>query len=188
MEYATTTRPKTGQFKCVGPNTYRVRVSIGRCPKTGKRLTASQTLYGTEEEARAELIEALERVRKGDQQPFGTRIEGSRVPVDLIAKLKMGATGAVSEMMVCIDLLRRGFDVYQSVAACGSCDLIALKYGSARACRIEVKTAQRRKRGTLCYGQRKYQDRNHDVLALVVLKEGKITYTPSIEQWVNDVV
>lgn len=49
-----------------------------------------------------------------------------------------GVTGAASEMVACIDLLRRGYEVFRAVAPACECDLIALS--AARCWRVEVRT------------------------------------------------
>lgn len=49
------------------------------------------------------------------------------------------AMGAASELLVCADLLRRGWEVYRSVSPTASCDLFIFSNGVQK--RVEVKTA-----------------------------------------------
>lgn len=55
--------------------------------------------------------------------------------------LSPGTAGAVGEMVVCVDLLRQGFEVFRAVSPSCSCDLIALR--DKHSWRVEVKQAQR---------------------------------------------
>lgn len=48
--------------------------------------------------------------------------------------------GTLREMLVAIDLMRRGFDVFKAMSPNSPCDLVALR-GDSPALRIEVKTA-----------------------------------------------
>lgn len=52
--------------------------------------------------------------------------------------LPTGTTGAISELVICCDLLRRGYEVFRSVSPSCSCDLAVLKDG--KLLRIEVKS------------------------------------------------
>lgn len=53
-------------------------------------------------------------------------------------KLSTGTTGAISELAVATDLLRRGFEVFRSLSPTASCDLAILR--GDRFLRVEVKT------------------------------------------------
>ena len=89
--------------------------------------------------------------------------------------------GATSELLVCADLLGRGFEVFRAVSPSTSCDLIALKHG--RCVRIQVRTAKlyHRKDGSerLHFGR----GGNHDVVAAVVYSHSRheITYEPLLD-------
>lgn len=89
-----------------------------------------------------------------------------------------GQTGAMSEMLVCVDLLKRGFDVFRAVAQSCSCDIVALRNG--RMFRVEVKTAYRRKTGTVGVSLRPDQKEKFDILAMVWLDNNEIVYEPSL--------
>jgi hypothetical protein len=78
-------------------------------------------------------------------------------------------------------------DTFRSIANTGACDLIALEHATGRLCRVEVKTAHRSvlngTRGELKYVMPPRQKPNHDVLALVVLKESTVEFRPDIKEW-----
>ena len=79
------------------------------------------------------------------------------------------ALGAASELDVCSDLLRRGYEVFRSVNSSCSCDLIAMK--DKKILRIEVKTGWRHKQsGKLIYP--KPSSHNYDMFALAFLVRG----------------
>jgi integrase len=52
-------RNGTGQIKRLGPNKYRVRISAGKDPSTGKRKQLSWTVYGTLQDAERKRAERL---------------------------------------------------------------------------------------------------------------------------------
>lgn len=53
--------------------------------------------------------------------------------------ISRGTRGAVGELSVTVDLLRRNYEVFRNVSQHGSCDLIAMKVG--RIIRVEVKSS-----------------------------------------------
>lgn len=147
---------------------------------TGKRRTLNRTLNGTREDAEAVLADALQRGQQGYDVPFAV----PEALEDLSPKLKekIGLTGAMSEMLACSAVLKRGYDCFRSVAVTGACDIVALDSRTGRMCRIEVKTASR-VYGDLKYLLRAAQKERHDVLALVVLKESKVEFRPDLDEW-----
>lgn len=87
------------------------------------------------------------------------------------------AAGGISELIVAIDLLRRGLDVYQSMTTGGQCDLVAINRLTEKVVRVEVKSAQRNGKGRiLCVVG---LTNRFDVLAKV-LPGGEIFYEPDI--------
>jgi hypothetical protein len=85
-----------------------------------------------------------------------------------------GTTGAVHELMVAVDLVVRGYEVFRAVSPSCSCDLIALKGG--KALRVEVKTGYLNAAGrAVCSGN---TPSKYDLLAVVTTTE--IQYTPSL--------
>jgi len=84
---------------------------------------------------------------------------------------------AVAEMLVAVDLMHRGFDVYKSLASCGACDLVCIKRGGNVAIRVEVKTARRQMNGKLHHSPHTHN--RFDVLALVC-GDKSVTYLPDL--------
>ena len=88
--------------------------------------------------------------------------------------LATGTVGAISELIVTVDMLKRGFEVFRAVSAHCSCDLAALKDG--KLLRIEVKTSYRTKNTIV----RENDEHKADILALV-LRGCEIVYKPALE-------
>lgn len=92
------------------------------------------------------ILEALEA--KTQKQP--TEIEALKLPGNGQFAVNTSATGAISELLVCADLYRHGYEVFRALCMCCSCDLVVLKYG--KLLRVEVKTGglnENGKRSTL---------------------------------------
>ncbi len=83
--------------------------------------------------------------------------------------------GAFNELLVCWDLLRKGYSVFRSVSPAAPCDLIILT--KSEIFRIEVKTSRKlQTTGKIYYNK---QDlRKCDILAVVVNKI--IKYIPKL--------
>jgi len=90
--------------------------------------------------------------------------------------LNNNVRGAMNEMIVCADLIRKGFEVFKALTN-NSCDMAILMKKVLY--RVEVTTGN-----IYCKNGRVHmpmKDKNkHDILA-VVLKNGSIVYTPTIE-------
>lgn len=86
-----------------------------------------------------------------------------------------GTVGAINELLVCSDLLSKGYHVFRSVSQSCPCDLIILDKGSAL--RVEVKTGRMNKDGSVS-SPNKADKSNYDVLATVV--GARIFYDPVI--------
>jgi len=90
--------------------------------------------------------------------------------------------GCVHELIVAVDLMKRGFQVYKSMSPASSCDLVIEK--GERLIRVEVSTCRLRKSPTLnktiiyhCKAG-KFKENVFDILALVDVDSGKIYYSP----------
>ncbi len=87
------------------------------------------------------------------------------------AKMATGTIGAISELLVCADLLKKGFEVFRSVSSHCSCDLAIVL--DKQLYRVEVTTG--------CYGNNgnlinvTKDPEKFDIL-VVVTKDGKINY------------
>jgi hypothetical protein len=86
-------------------------------------------------------------------------------------------TGAVAELIVCADLLQRGFEVFRAVSPGATCDLIALKEG--RSLRVQVRTASVTVTGSIQIRQPEHPER-HDTIALVLVSQHIVSYSPEL--------
>ena len=96
-----------------------------------------------------------------------------RVPRGTLAN---GTLGAMRELVVCADLLSRGFDVFRAVSPSCSFDLVA--HRSGRLYRVEVSTGFARPDGSISHSKR--DTSRFDLLGLV-LQSGDVAYQPGIE-------
>lgn len=87
--------------------------------------------------------------------------------------LPSGAVGALGELVVAADLMRRGYEVFRAVSPCAPCDLLVLS--GALTLRVEVRTMRRNKYGW-ANGRVKPKDAGRfDVMAFVE-PDGRIHY------------
>ena len=84
--------------------------------------------------------------------------------------------GAMHELLVCADLLRKGFAVFRSVSSACSCDLAVLQEKTLL--RIEVTTGRTMPSGKLIYPKKNPE--KFDVLA-IVLHDQTIIYFPEMK-------
>ncbi len=77
-----------------------------------------------------------------------------------------GMIGSISEMIVAINLLEKGFEVFTSFDHTSSCDLIALK--NKKLYRIQVKTGHFNKSGVTWAKGKNHKKENYDILAVVI--------------------
>jgi len=92
--------------------------------------------------------------------------------------ISYGKTGAVSELLVCADLLRRGHEVFRSVSQDCSCDMVILSRDKFY--RIEVRTGWILESGRIGFSHKKSDEGRYDIMA-VVLRGRDIIYTPSLD-------
>lgn len=93
------------------------------------------------------------------------------------SKLPTGTVGALSELIVCCDLLEKGYSVFRSVSPQCKCDLILLK--DKKVLKVEVTTAILSPSGV--HFQKIRKDRDYDILASVHNKQ--IKYTPAFDNF-----
>ncbi len=103
-------------------------------------------------------------------------------PSQLIAGSGLGlasaTVGAIAEMAVAIDLLRRGCPVFRALSPSCPCDLIAIVNGQA--VRVEVRSGSRIGDGTkFSYAQKAGDAGKSDMLAIYVHREQCIVYQPN---------
>jgi hypothetical protein len=87
-------------------------------------------------------------------------------------------TGAISELVVAVDLTRKGFEVFRAVDPSASCDLLALKDGVV--VRVEVRTGTRAINGRVSFAPHNLGPHRQDCVA-VVLAGDEIVYVPPFE-------
>lgn len=85
-----------------------------------------------------------------------------------------GTVGAIAELIVAVDLMKRGYHVFRSMSPSCPYDLITFRGDEVR--RFEVKTAYKTLSGRLYHP--KLRNETFDHLALVVGTE--ITYRPEL--------
>jgi len=94
-----------------------------------------------------------------------------------------GVRGAINELLVCADLMNRGYSVFRSVSQSCSCDLIVmmpnvlLPVQQQTFLRVEVTTATRTRKGEAVFAP--HDPDAYDLLALVFV-DGEIEYRPTI--------
>lgn len=110
---------------------------------------------------------SCKKQHRAHQYAEANRFVGSKVPT--------GTTGAIHEILVAADLMRRGYHVFRAMSPASPCDLAIL--GDGRLVRVEVTTGHRSVRGNLTHPPKK--PGTHDLLAIVE-KDGKITYRPEM--------
>jgi len=107
----------------------RVTISLGLCEEISKiqaKAKMRQLIAKTNTEAHA-----LATIGLASTVPQLSRID----------KLTMHKAGAISELLVCADLMSKGWDVYRATDPTCACDLMAVRPGIAPV-RVEVKTGK----------------------------------------------
>jgi hypothetical protein len=85
--------------------------------------------------------------------------------------------GCIGELMVTVDLMRRGFEVFRAVSAGCSCDLIAIKENKSQ--RIEVTKGSRLTKDKHLM-HRAHNSSHYDIIAIWE-DDGILTYVPPID-------
>lgn len=86
-----------------------------------------------------------------------------------------GTIGAVGELLVSADLLKRGYHVFRSLSPNAVCDLAIIT--GARAIRVEVTKGNRARTGKAYYSP--HNAANYDVIA-VWFSDGTVEYNPGL--------
>ena len=85
-------------------------------------------------------------------------------------KISIGTTGAIAELLVCSDLMTRGYEVFRAVSPSCSIDLMAIKNGQTLM--VEVRTGRYSGMGNLYYPK----DNRGNQMAIVTHSDRKIHY------------
>lgn len=113
-------------------------------------------------------------IPRSDVSPF------KDLPSGVADGLPPYAVNGIKEMIVAVDLLRKGYDVYRSLTAGGLCDLVVVDRTNGKCTRLEVKSASVWRTGRVSHSP---TGRNSfDALALV-FKDGSVEYRPPIQDW-----
>lgn len=94
------------------------------------------------------------------------------------ANISPGKVGAVAELIVSADLLRKGYEVFRSVSQDCSCDLVILKAG--RFIRVEVRTGYVNTDGSVGYAKKPSDVGRSDATA-IVLRGRDVVYSCPID-------
>lgn len=90
--------------------------------------------------------------------------------------ISAASVGAIAELAVSADLLKKGYAVFRSVSPSCSCDLIAMK--GKKVLRVEVKSGYQNKDGRIQCAKPKQV--NYDILAIVLHQKDTIIYKPTL--------
>jgi hypothetical protein len=89
--------------------------------------------------------------------------------------LQSGTIGAMAELIVATDLLKRGYEVFRALSPAASCDLAVLKDG--KLLRVEVRSGYKYGSSDKVIGNRHHRA---DILAMWVGHEQLIRYEPEL--------
>jgi len=87
-------------------------------------------------------------------------------------RLTNGTVGALHEIVVCADLLRRGYHVFRAISPSCPCDLIATRNGDSL--RVEVTTGSYGRDDAVSYPRHKVE--RFDLIAVVTTRDTMIRY------------
>jgi hypothetical protein len=100
-------------------------------------------------------------------------MNGARLDVPL------PTVGAIAELAVAVDLMRRGFSVYRALSPASDCDLAVVK--DQQLLRVEVKAGTRQGENSYRANVRPEQEGKFDVLAIYLPAENLVVYKPSLD-------
>lgn len=88
--------------------------------------------------------------------------------------LSTGTIGAIAELAVATDLMRRGHEVFRALSPASSCDLAVVKDGALL--RVEVRSGYRTGKGQVRCNLSKKDEGRYDLLAIYLAGEDDIVY------------
>jgi hypothetical protein len=95
-------------------------------------------------------------------------------------KLPTGTTGAIAELAVCCDLLKRGYYIFRSISQNSPYDIIATKPGQSF--KIEIRTGVPNKNGQISFSKHTYHpDDVCDYHAVYVPGSQNVIYDPPLK-------
>ena len=98
--------------------------------------------------------------------------------------LPSGTVGCISEILISVDMMNRGYSVFRALSPACFCDLIAVKDGHSL--RIECRTAYKNKTGNLCFSKEKHGE--IDIFALYVPKNNEFIYLENDAKTIRDII
>src|SRR3990167_1229740 len=86
--------------------------------------------------------------------------------------------GAIAELAVSVDLMKKGFSVFRAVSQASYCDLIAINTTTKVKLELEVRTGYKNMKGVISFPKHlsKYDNGNVTGFAIMDRKTGKIHY------------
>lgn len=90
--------------------------------------------------------------------------------------LSPGTVGAIAELVIAVDLMKKGYEVFRAMSPSASCDLLVCKGG--KFLRIEAKTATRQVNGAIVHGS--HDPANSDAVALYDRLTETVLYRPAL--------
>ena len=86
-----------------------------------------------------------------------------------------GTVGAISELMVSSDLMKKGFAVFRALSPNCICDLIAIKNGGFF--RVEVTTGYKSQKNKISHAKKKSKsDGRCDIIAIYIRNTNEVSY------------
>lgn len=140
-----------------GSKRRKMTMTLGRCDEM------------TRPQARARLRELILRTNKDASAIHSIGRESTAKIPNEVEKISGSKIGALVELLVCADLMAKGWDVYRATDPVCTCDLIAVRAGET--IRLEVKTKAVRL-------DLRSKSGKFDVLALMDRESGVIRYLP----------
>jgi hypothetical protein len=97
--------------------------------------------------------------------------------VDLKFKISPGTKGTITEFLVCVDLMKRGYNVFRAISPNSPFDIIAVNHQATH--RIEITSGNMIGEKLIYNKHNKWKD-HFDIIAVVILSGNKIIYIPEI--------
>jgi hypothetical protein len=93
--------------------------------------------------------------------------------------LKTGTVGAIGEIMVSADLMKKGYEVFRALSPSCSCDIAILQ--NKKLLRVEVKTGYKNPDEKITpFNSLKTKEKKFDILAIVIHRTNEIVYVPKL--------
>jgi Holliday junction resolvase-like predicted endonuclease len=83
-------------------------------------------------------------------------------------------TGTISELYACLDLMKKGYDVFRAVSGGQFCDLIA--YKNNKFYRVEVRTGYRGSNGKITFPRKRDEWVIKDIYAVYISSDDVVVY------------